>query len=269
MHSRSSRRASSIQRSIARSPSGPSPTSGSPTARPSGSSTRWGGVPRQWSGSDATRFPLEFPLDERREHRGSPTDRRLDRRWCPARSSVCTSRSTRSSGASSCTGSGSCCTGPSTLAAPALRRPPHRGPARRARARRPRHRRGAARRGPHADQPAAHAHARARGHGLLPRIPARRAVGPVRAEEGRPACPPRSRQAAPARPLGRRVLPPEPLARADPLVRALPRRRTRARRGRARPLAAALPHRRRGGRSGGPSRRSDPCGAATSARSAT
>ncbi len=46
-------------------------------------------------------------------------------------------------------------------------------------------RRGAARRRAHVRQPAAHAHARARRDGLVPRGAPDRAVGPVRAEEGR------------------------------------------------------------------------------------
>ncbi len=61
MHSRSSRRASIIERSIVRRASGSRPTSGSPTAVPSGASTRSGSVPRQCSGSDTTRRAPSSP----------------------------------------------------------------------------------------------------------------------------------------------------------------------------------------------------------------
>ena len=83
---------------------------------------------------------------------------------------------------------------------------------------------------------------------------AARAVGPVRAEAGGSARPHGARQAAPSRSRARcAFVPPEPVARADPMVRAVRRRRALAGRGRARPHASALPRPPRVGRCAAPS----------------
>src|SRR5438128_12399870 len=71
MHSRSSRRASTIHRSRERSSSGSSPTSGSPTTAPSGARTRAGAAPPQCCGASK---PLELLWVGCREDRGWSTE---------------------------------------------------------------------------------------------------------------------------------------------------------------------------------------------------
>src|SRR5688500_2032548 len=83
MHSRSSRRASSMYRNRVRSSSGPRPTSVSPTAVPSRASSRIGSVPRQCSGSDATQIPLES-TPSNAESIGETPARRLARQMVPS-----------------------------------------------------------------------------------------------------------------------------------------------------------------------------------------
>ena len=133
--------------------------------------------------------------------------------------------------------------------------------------------RGRARRGPrggrpHVREPHAPAPARPGRDAVVPRGPADGAVGAVRAQEGGPPGRQRPGSLPAARPIRRAVLPSESVARADPVVRAVPTTRSvgspPTRRGA--PTCTTAP--RRDGRSGAPSRRSCRCAGPTWGRSA-
>ena len=76
----------------------------------------------------------------------------------------------------------------------------------------------------------------------VPRDPADRALRAVPLEEGREARGPRAEAAPAARPPRGGLLSPEPVARADPVVRALRGRGALARGGRARPTPPPVSH---------------------------